>query len=378
MIRRLSARWSRKSPDPGGVVDSASAPAAAEPSSVDECRHARTRCAGAKLLPAIAYGDAAGAPYEGEPAQPIHRRQLVAYDSPVFGPSPAGGWTDDTQLSLAVARSLIATNQFDLERIADEYLHQLHQTPKATIGDVTLVRGWGPSTVTAVDRYRRGTPPTETGTPNGAGNGVLMKMAPLAWWQSAHRTGEATAAAQWDALTAFTHRSPVARVCTRVHGTVLRHLLERPGLSPADTIALAVDAALHHERELGAPAHTSAELAVLRSFVPGACEQQLRDHVCRSSPYGDNLYGFYAPETLAVVYGALLQCGTAELTLADLVYNVISLGGDTDSTASILVATAVLATGGTIALPDDIHTVQRIDDLHTLSRRLAATAVDVH
>ena len=144
------------------------------------------------------------------------------------------------------------------------------------------------------------------GATDGAGNGVLMKMAPLAWWQSAHRTSEATAAAQWDALTAFTHRSPVAQVCSRVHGTVLRHLLEHPGLSPADIVALAADAALRHEQELGAPPHTSAELAVLRNWAPGGCEQQLRDHACRFSPYGDNLYGFYAPETLAVVYGALL------------------------------------------------------------------------
>ena len=111
------------------------------------------------------------------------------------------------------------------------------------------------------------------------------------------------------------------------------------------------------------------------SWTPGACEQQLRDHVCRLSPYGGGLYGFYAPETLAVVYGGLLQWGRADRTLADLVYNVIGLGGDTDSTASILAAMAILATGGAIALPDDMHTVQRVDDLTALSVRLAATAM---
>ena len=126
------------------------------------------------------------------------------------------------------------------------------------------------------------------------------------------------------------------------------------------------------------PPHTSAELALLHSWDPGACEQQLRDHVCQPSPYGDNLYGFYAPETLAVVYGAFLQWGTADRTLADFVYNVISLGGDTDSSASILAAMAVMATGGSITLPDDMHTVQRVDDLQALSIRLAACAVGAH
>lgn len=374
---RLSNRIFRRPPDLAVDIDNRQVPASAgvESCGVDDARRDRFRSAGESLLAAIAYGDAAGAPYEGEPARPIHVRQLVGYDSPVFGPSPAGGWTDDTQLSLAVARALIASDQFDLDRIADEHLRQLHQTPKATIGDVTLVRGWGPSTVAAVDRYRCGAPPADSGTPNGAGNGVLMKMAPLVWWQSATGPSEDAAIAQWDALTAFTHRSLVARVCTRVHGTVLRRLLEHPDLSGADTIALALAAARHHEQEIGAPPHTSAELQIVGSWTPGACEQQLRDHVCRLSPHGGGLYGFYAPETLAVVYGALLRWGTVGRTLADLVYHVIGLGGDTDSTASILAATAILATGGAIELPEDMNTVQRVDDLTALSVRLAATAL---
>lgn len=371
MIRRLSALLSRRSLDPADGDDTARLRA-------DEARNDRIGRAGANLLAAIAYGDAAGAPYEGEPAQEINPKQLIAYNNPLFGPVPVGGWTDDTQLSVAVARALVASNQFDLGRIAAEHLSQLHVTPKTRIGDVTVVQGWGPSTVAAVDRYRRGTAASEAGTPDGAGNGVLMKMAPLAWWQSAQNTSDATAVSQWDALTAFTHRSPVAQVCTRVHGTVLRHLLDNPDPSPADTIAVAIDAARDHERALGAPPHTSSELAFLATCTPGACEHTLRDHVCRLSPYGQNLYGFYAPETLAVAYGALLQWGTVDRTLADVVFNVISLGGDTDSTASIFAAMVVFATGGAITAPEDLHEVRRVDDLRELSARLAATAAGAH
>lgn len=334
----------------------------------------RLQRVGTNLLPVVAYGDAAGAPYEGQPAQQIHARKLIPYSDGLFGAQPAGSWTDDTQLSMAVARALVDTDRFDLDRVAVEHVVQLYQTPIATIGNLTLVQGWGPSTVAAVERFRRGVPADQTGSPNGAGNGVLMKLAPLAWWQTAHAMSAADAVAQWDSLTGLTHDSAVARVCTRVHGTVLRYLLERPDCEPEAIIDVAIAAARQHEQDLGAARHTSSELEFLQDCVPGACEQQVRHHVCRQSRHGDNHYGFYAPETLAVVYGALLHWGVPE-RLDDLVFNVIGLGGDTDSTASILAATALFASGGTIGLPADIHKARDIGELQTLSAQLVSSSL---
>ena len=76
--------------------------------------------AACEVLPAIAYGDAACLPVEGKPVEHIRERygritELQApSDHPFFPGSARGTVSDDTQLSLAVARSLI-NNGFSLE-----------------------------------------------------------------------------------------------------------------------------------------------------------------------------------------------------------------------------------------------------------------------
>lgn len=329
--------------------------------------------AGAVLLPAIAYGDSAGAPFEGEPAQTITDFRLTSYTDEMIGTVPAGVWTDDTQLSVAVARALISVGGFDLDRIAFEHVVQLESAPLVMVGKLAVVWGWGPSTVAAVDRVRRGVPVGAAGTPGGAGNGVLMKLAPLVWWQVSTGMLVEEAVAQWDAFTTLTHDSAVARVCTRVHATVLWHLLVEWGRPVGDVVEVALDAARRHEQLLDAEPHVSEELSFLRQCVPGDCEQLVRGQVCGPSARGGRLYGFHAPETLAVVYGAFLQWGSCR-RLDEVVYGVIGLGGDCDSTAAVLAAMAVCGAGGDIVLPDDLPAVMHFDELRGLSADLVAAA----
>ena len=77
--------------------------------------------AACEVLPAIAYGDAAGLPVEAMSAEQISENygritELQApSDHPFFPGSARGTVSDDTQLSLAVARSLIKNNGFSLE-----------------------------------------------------------------------------------------------------------------------------------------------------------------------------------------------------------------------------------------------------------------------
>lgn len=336
------------------------------------CLRARLDHAGTALLPAVAYGDCAGSPFEGEPAQSNTGSRLSSYTDGIAGSVPAGVWTDDTQLSVAVTRALIGAGGFDLDRIADEHVVSLEAAPLVEVGGITVVWRWGPSTVAAIDRVRRGVPARAAGTVGGAGNGVLMKLAPLVWWQVACGVGAAGAVEQWDAFTTLTHDSSIARVCTRVHGTVLWYLLDRGG-QVGDIVEIALSAASQHERLLGAEPHVSEELSFLRDCVPGDCEARLRARVCRRSGRGDNLYGFYAPETLAVVYGAFLQWGSRR-SLGDIVYGVISLGGDTDTTAAIVSAMAVFGAGGDLDWPADMPLVMQLDELRGLSGDLVSAA----
>ncbi|MBI4143137.1 ADP-ribosylglycohydrolase family protein [Candidatus Uhrbacteria bacterium] len=85
-----------------------------------------------------------------------------------------GQWTDDTQLSLAIARSLIRKRGFDLADIAAEHILEFHG----------VRRGWGGSTTRGIEELALGR--RKPGDPildpkaHGLGNGVAMKVAPLA------------------------------------------------------------------------------------------------------------------------------------------------------------------------------------------------------
>lgn len=329
---------------------------------------------GEALLPAIAYGDAAGLPVETKSHAEITAKfgritELIPVNENPFyvGEFDKGTWSDDTQLSLAVALSLTEKGGFDIRSIADEHAIAYHQTPQITKpSGQKIKRGWGGSTTKAVERYMARTPaerndPVEwCGVEDAAGNGVIMKMAPLAYWLIAHEAPEQQAYTMLDSFTTFTHDSPVARVATRVHYDVLRKLasgdriLKRLG-GFAHTRAL-----LHEQLAHDNSAHLSDALWYLTAPHP------LRDSEILSSTDGK---GFYVPQTLAMAYGAFR---VGEGRFADSVYTAVNLGGDTDSTASIVAAMSVFKWGGMTEQPDDLTELQDYDYLTEISQKLAA------
>ena len=165
-------------------------------------------------------GDAMGMPVEGmKPKEVVLLNGgkgvegfLPPMGREIFGTQhlKAGDTTDDWQLLSAVARSLIRTKGvFDLEDCAQQHVHELE------IREI----GWGGTTENAIrsikegDRYVR-TDPLPPALPNqGAGNGVMMKIAPLAiihqsndWqglWSDCRSLGSMTHADIRASITAF-------------------------------------------------------------------------------------------------------------------------------------------------------------------------------
>jgi ADP-ribosylglycohydrolase len=94
-----------------------------------------------------------------------------------------GMTTDDTQLSVAVAESLIDCHGFDLKDQARRHL-AAYEGPAC---------GWGGTTRIAMESLKAGRdpnvpmPPIEVAPgrkPKGRGNGIAMKIAPLALWHA--------------------------------------------------------------------------------------------------------------------------------------------------------------------------------------------------
>lgn len=331
---------------------------------------------GNNLLTAVAYGDAAGLPVETKSANYISRQygqinQLLApSENPFYGGDlPAGSWSDDTQLSLAVAQALVTANGFDLPAIAQAHIEAYNQTPEVVSENGKISkRGWGGSTTRSIERIIDGTPPQLAGEKDGAGNGVLMKLSPLVFWQVAQGLDGAERYAQYDQLTAMTHDSDVARVCTRVHGDTLQYILQND-YDAVEFANLVIDSAVYHESQLAAASDTSERLRYLQQNNQPTSEQILGQFNTTASGFK---YGFYAPETLAITYGVFARHAP---DFGRAVYAAVNIGGDSDSTASIVASMVHFLCHGKQTLPSDCDKITDMPLLQKVSRELTRLAL---
>lgn len=125
-----------------------------------------------------AIGDALGMPVETMTMKQISDKygKISSYIDPdqshkwYGGKLKAGMWTDDTQLTLAIAKSLIKKGAIGMDDIIQEHIKAMDES------DI----GWGRSTLESVQRLKNGVHWSMSGNIGGAGNGVVMKISPIA------------------------------------------------------------------------------------------------------------------------------------------------------------------------------------------------------
>lgn len=324
---------------------------------------------GEALLPFIAYGDAAGLPVETKSAQEIADRYgriehlIASSENPFFeGSFTPGFWSDDTQLSVAVVQGLMSQNGFSLEAMAREHLIAYDQTPDVERKGRMVKRGWGGSTIDAMEKLRAGVSAEYSGTKEGAGNGVLMKVSPLVYWQTVKGWSDDARYEQYDQITTMTHDSDVARLCTRVHGDILQGLLQN-GYLPEAFLANLEQSVVRHTAAL------ELDVSEYQSmFAYLALPTVTSDEVLRHT----DAKGFYAPQTLAMAYGAFMS---ANAQMEQGVYEAVNLGGDTDSTASIVATMALFASREPIMEPADFNSIDQLPKLTRISGEFARLAL---
>lgn len=324
---------------------------------------------GEQLIPAVAYGDAAGLPVETRTAEYIADhygaidKLIGSSENPFYiGHASPGMWSDDTELSLAVAQGLIEADRFDLDAQIAHHIAAYDASPDIIRKGVKVKRGWGGSTTSAVERLKAGVAPSVSGAPDGAGNGVLMKMAPLAYWHVARSTPSEQRYTHYDQLTTMTHDSDIARLTTRVHADMLDYLATKP-YEKAAFLDRLTDSITVHAAVCGL---NENEYQDIFSYLAGTLSKEaILAHTDKK--------GFYAPQTLAMAYGAFIA---HEGDLKSGVYEAVNLGGDTDSTASIVGAMAVMA-AETVQLPEDSVKIHELHKIQSISRDMANAALRV-
>lgn len=153
----------------------------------------------------VAVGDALGQPVEAFPPERLRRefgevREFMPGDPRLPIPLGAGQWTDDTQMTLDIARSIVRCGRVDPEDIAQEFVRD-HWGEGIRFSGFTVKY--------SLQRLKRGVSWQESGLddPMTAGNGGAMRIAPVGLFDCLHRNRLAEDARL---ATIITHRHPEA------------------------------------------------------------------------------------------------------------------------------------------------------------------------
>ena len=214
---------------------------------------------------------------------------------------PRGATSDDTALTLLVAHHL-ADRDGDGDPAA--FLADLAEQEAA-------IRGLGPTTTAAIERFRRGDEAADS--PGRATNGAAMRALPIGWvlpHDQAERRRQVTIA-----MSRATHADPAALVAACVIATCASWALE--GASPS----MLLEAATEEAREAAQAVTTEARLAEMLTQVSAGTWEPPANGISLD-PY----------ETVA----AVLWCATRATSLRSGLVNAVQLGGDTDTVAALV------------------------------------------
>jgi ADP-ribosyl-[dinitrogen reductase] hydrolase len=251
-----------------------------------------------------AIGDALGMPLEFGPVIPLDR--LVRDMRP--GRLPAGAFTDDTEMALALAESLLEHQPLDPADLAARFVAWYRAGPP-DIGnqtrDVLSRIGRGASWTAAVDAVQRT-------NPRSAGNGSVMRCWPVAL---AHRDDRAALLAASRLQSQVTHPHPECVAGSAFVNAALYHLIH--GAEPRQAVARAL-------ADADPP-------AALRQAITEAPAQR-RDELPNT--------GWVRHTVASAVWGLL----TTE-SFAEAVVQVVNLGDDADTAGAVAGALAGAAYG---------------------------------
>jgi poly(ADP-ribose) glycohydrolase ARH3 len=276
------------------------------------------------LFLGTALGDALGMPVETWDRARIQQEHglITNYVSTAghkwFDGVPRGSWTDDTQLTLAIARAILDTGTLDLDAIAACHVEAFRQT----------TRGWGDTTRDSVANLANGISWRNSATGAGTGNGVCMKIAPVGAYLAVKRLEIAQVVEDIARIAMMTHRTSLAVSSGLAHAAAIRDVLlaDVKTFLPAHFIETVVEAS-SKGRSYVCDTLGQDDLTDRLSCLRGTLNAEEDGIIAR---FGGGSY--YAFHSLPFTYAFFLGNPHSIESL----YRVVSAGGDTDSNGSML------------------------------------------
>lgn len=304
-------------------------------------------------------GDALGAPFEGSGPNALGRQSSDTIDYLPISGYLKGQYTDDTQLTIAIARAIVKDRCIRGNTVAEEI---------ATFWRTGKIIGEGIACGEAMRRYISGAADWEScGTGDGrAGNGSAMRAGPVGLWDfddpdripSDSRTA-----------TIMTHTDERAIAGTAAVARAVAYLVAADSFDPIDmveTVASCVET-IH--------AGFAALLRKLPEWLDAPYETAHREIRDAAQPGGaggawsGGITPFVIPTVLAALYCFLKSpAGPVES-----IVRAINMGGDTDTVAAITGAVAG-SHNGAAAFPERlVNGLKDADFIAQLGEHLYST-----
>lgn len=301
----------------------------------------------------LAVGDALGTTYEFERiAQPPYPQLATGPATDVVGGGPfalaPGQVTDDTQLAVCLARSLAEREGLDLADLARRYVAWREHA-----FDV------GAQTGASIARIARGESPSQAGLAvwraserRPAGNGSLMRIAPLAVWGAARLAGSEVALARGAVDESLvTHADPRCALACAAFVVAIADAIATDSGDGARMVARARDGLEVARAYLATAWAADAADAGAVADAARAIASDLDAALAREpGVYGEELHLHRTAGFVRVAFRLAMWHAAHTASWRDAVVDVASRGGDADTNAAI--AGALLgARDGEAAIP---------------------------
>jgi ADP-ribosylglycohydrolase len=348
---------------------------------------------GSGLIVGQALGDALGAPVEGMSADAIAAavgavdRMLDAGEigQPVHYWRMPGLYTDDTQLALAIADTLVQTGAFSPDFFIKTCISLASADAELAFG---AFRGTGGNFRATVSRWMEGVPWNRSGI-NTAGNGAAMRIAPIGLYYRDDAAWLIRAASE-SALCTHRHQTGVLAAVSLAQ-LVAYYSAKEPGQIQAAEVALelirSVRAAnnvlaVEYEPYLIAPVVAGDPWLEGLDLLPTLVDLEDREIAARivahariSAAYSlDGAGAAYAPASVLLAITMAIKYAKDPRTA---LMATIALGGDTDTTGAMVGAALGTLHGADAFPPEWRDELVDCDRLSYLGRMLGAAVQEI-
>ena len=298
----------------------------------------------------VIIGDALGCPVQFESREKVATHPVTGMRGFGSFDLPAGSWTDDSSLTLALLDSIGRNGNMNLNKIMLNFVEWLEHgafTPYGYSYDI----GFG--TESAILEYEHTGDPLTCGgrSEQNNGNGSLMRIMPACLYCCSKNYDEDKAIRAIHAVGSLTHAHIRANIACGLYWFMVRAILNGAG-TLSQRMQEGLDEGFRfYERTLG------EDLAELAHY------DRIRDLKQFAQTPAEEIQGNgYVVETLEAVVWALITTNSFEEALL----KVVNLGRDTDTTGAIAGGLAALYYGYKAIPTDWIREIKKKDWIEEL------------